>query len=112
MRVRHLAVLCTVALAAFALPALAEWYSDHQDKMGTRIDVQIWDDEEERARRLIAAAMAEFDRITERGGVLGAMETMYLSFGSLASNCCALRMASLTLSASSIEMSQFPSIVD
>lgn len=43
--------------------AHAAWYADSQDKMGTRIDVEIWHDSEPEARALIAAAMAEFDRI-------------------------------------------------
>ncbi len=45
------------------LAAHADWYSDSQVKMGTRIDVQVWHDSEPEARRLIAEAMAEFDRI-------------------------------------------------
>jgi thiamine biosynthesis lipoprotein len=52
-------VVCLIA----CLPARAEWYSDQQNKMGTRVDVQIWHDDAVEARRLIAMAMAEFDRI-------------------------------------------------
>jgi thiamine biosynthesis lipoprotein len=43
--------------------AEAEWFSEQADKMGTRMDVQIWHEDAAEARRLIAAAMAEFDRI-------------------------------------------------
>lgn len=55
------AALIFCVFASFA--ARAEWYSEQQDKMGTRIDVQIWHDDPVEARRLIALAMAEFDRI-------------------------------------------------
>ncbi len=41
----------------------AEWYSAVQDKMGTRVEVQLWHDDEERAERLIVLAMRELDRI-------------------------------------------------
>jgi len=41
----------------------AEWFSERQDKMGTRMEVQIWHDDASEARRLIMASMAEFDRI-------------------------------------------------
>lgn len=50
-------------LACAALPARAEWYAEQQDKMGTRVEIQLWSDDEPTARRLIAAGMAEFDRI-------------------------------------------------
>src|SRR5690606_3371432 len=43
--------------------AAAEWYSDQQQKMGTRVEIQLWHEEEATARRLIAEGMAEFDRI-------------------------------------------------
>ena len=44
-------------------PVRADWYSDRQDKMGTRIEVQIWHDDSAEAERLLAAAMAEVERI-------------------------------------------------
>jgi len=43
--------------------AAAEWYSDEQEKMGTRVEVQLWLEDEAAAQRLLVAAMAEFDRI-------------------------------------------------
>ena len=43
--------------------AAAEWYSDEQKKMGTRVEVQLWSEDEAAARRLLVDAMAEFDRI-------------------------------------------------
>jgi len=51
------------SLPIACVPVRAEWFSDQQDKMGTRINVQIWHDDPVEARRLIAMAMAEFDRI-------------------------------------------------
>ena len=56
-------VLATVLLAS--LPVRAEWFSDHQNKMGTRVEVQLWHDEADTARNLISDAMAEFDRIED-----------------------------------------------
>jgi len=50
-------------LALAMLPARAEWYSDAQQKMGTRVEIQLWSDSEAAARPLLAAGMAEFDRI-------------------------------------------------
>ena len=52
----------TVWLGA-AEPVRADWYSDRQDKMGTRIEVQIWHDDPSEAERLLSAAMAEVERI-------------------------------------------------
>jgi len=56
-------------LAVFAISQLflstarAEWYSDEQQKMGTRVEVQLWADNPAQAERLLREAMAEFDRI-------------------------------------------------
>ena len=43
--------------------AQAEWYTDEQQKMGTRVEVQLWAEDAVEAQRLLAEAMAEFDRI-------------------------------------------------
>ena len=48
---------------AFSDGAAAAWYSDVRDKMGTRVEVQLWSDDEIAAQALIRDAMAEFDRI-------------------------------------------------
>jgi thiamine biosynthesis lipoprotein len=56
-------LLLAALLALAALPARAEWYAEQQDKMGTRVEIQLWSADEASARRLIAAGMAEFDRI-------------------------------------------------
>jgi thiamine biosynthesis lipoprotein len=50
-------------LLFLAMPAHAAWFSDAQDKMGTRVEVRLWQDESQIAERLLADAMAEFDRI-------------------------------------------------
>jgi thiamine biosynthesis lipoprotein len=44
-------------------PARAEWYSDHQAIMGTRIAVELWTEDRAQADRLIAQVMAEMRRI-------------------------------------------------
>jgi len=59
----HFCLRCGLLLCLFSLPAHAEWYSDTQQKMGTRVEIQIWADSEAEAMPLIAAGMAEFDRI-------------------------------------------------
>lgn len=60
---RRIRLLLLLLLPWAALPARAEWYSDQQGKMGTRVEIQLWSEDEPAARRLIAAGMAEFDRI-------------------------------------------------
>ncbi|MEZ5566529.1 MAG: FAD:protein FMN transferase [Gammaproteobacteria bacterium] len=55
--------LAVVLICAFAATAHAEWYTDTSGKMGTRVEIQIWADSEAQARPLLAAGMAEFDRI-------------------------------------------------
>ncbi len=59
----HSSLYCGLLLALVTLPVRAEWYSDTQQKMGTRIEIQIWAENEAVARPLIAAGMGEFDRI-------------------------------------------------
>lgn len=53
------------SLFAVLLPlsVSAAWFGEQQDKMGTRVEIQLWLDDEPQARSLIAAGMAEFDRI-------------------------------------------------
>lgn len=43
--------------------AHAEWHSDSQEKMGTRVEIQLWLEDSARAARLLEQGMAEFDRI-------------------------------------------------
>jgi thiamine biosynthesis lipoprotein len=46
-------------------PVQAEWFSETQDKMGTRVEVQLWHDDATVAAQLIADSMAELDRIED-----------------------------------------------
>lgn len=57
-------ILCglLLCLAPF-LQVQAEWFSETAGKMGTRVEVRLWHDDAAAASRLIAAAMAEIDRI-------------------------------------------------
>ena len=55
--------LCLLLLAMATLPARAEWYSDTQEKMGTRVEIQLWAESDAAAKPLLAAGMAEFDRL-------------------------------------------------
>lgn len=48
---------------AWAPLAQGAWHGDVQDKMGTRVEVQLWHDDADVAAELLAEAMAEFDRI-------------------------------------------------
>lgn len=62
-------LLLALCALSFLVTARADWFSDRQNKMGTRVEVQIWHSDAVEAHRLIAAAMAEIDRID------GAMST-------------------------------------
>ncbi len=57
------ALTALVVLSLVASAAHAEWYTDTQEKMGTRVEIQLWAANEPTGRRLLAAGMAEFDRI-------------------------------------------------
>lgn len=52
-----------VALALLPLSSQAAWHSDAMEKMGTRVEIQLWTEDETEAHALLAAGMAEFDRI-------------------------------------------------
>ena len=54
-----LAFLCLI----FFIPAQAEWLSDEQNKMGTRVEVQLWAADPGQGEELLQRSMAEFDRI-------------------------------------------------
>jgi thiamine biosynthesis lipoprotein len=58
----RLAVL-VLLLALTTRPLSAEWLSDVQSKMGTRVEVQLWSEDTTAGEPLLGAAMAEFDRI-------------------------------------------------
>ena len=57
------ALALVISLTVVSPPAAAEWFSEAQDKMGTRVEVQLWSENPDEARRLIREAMGEFDRI-------------------------------------------------
>ena len=59
----RLPVLILPIIGLFAPPLSAEWFSEQANKMGTRMEVQLWHEDELAARRLLSSAMAEFDRI-------------------------------------------------
>lgn len=56
-------ILLTIGLLLTFHAAHAGWHSEEAAKMGTRMEVRLWHESEPEARRLLAAAMAEFDRI-------------------------------------------------
>ncbi len=58
-----LRALTWLVLALGFPPVLAGWHGDEQAKMGTRIVVQLWHPDAQEGARLVALAMAEFDRI-------------------------------------------------
>ena len=63
-RLRQRAQLAVLALLMLAAPAgRAEWFSEQQSKMGTRVEIQLWHEDAAEAQRLVAAGMAELDRI-------------------------------------------------
>lgn len=55
--------LTALVVVAVAVPARADWYQDTQASMGTRIHVELWHDDTATAERLMAAVMAEMERI-------------------------------------------------
>ncbi len=55
--------LSCALLVLFPMVAHAGWYTDTRGKMGTQVEIQLWADDEAEARTLLAAGMAEFDRI-------------------------------------------------
>jgi len=53
-------------LLFIALPVAsvhADWIAETANKMGTRVEIEVWHDDASSAKELIAAGMAEFDRI-------------------------------------------------
>lgn len=60
------ALCATLPLLACAAPQEAQWHVDTQRKMGTQVQVQVWHADPVRAAELLAASMAELDRIEAR----------------------------------------------
>lgn len=54
-----LALVCLLLV----MSAQAEWLSDEQNKMGTRVEVQLWVTDPAQGEQLLQRSMAEFDRI-------------------------------------------------
>jgi thiamine biosynthesis lipoprotein len=59
---RHRLAAFAVLVGA-ALPAHGAWVGDAMDLMGTRVSVELWDDDEARGRDLVAMVMREYRRI-------------------------------------------------
>ena len=55
--------LLGAALALGAGRASAGWVGDAMDLMGTRVSVELWDDDEEHGRMLVDAVMEDYQRI-------------------------------------------------
>lgn len=53
----------TGLLLCLTAPALCEWHYEKQAIMGTEVTVQLWHEDEKRARELIEQVMAEFHRL-------------------------------------------------
>ena len=47
----------------FSLPAFANWHSDNQDIMGTRVSVTLWAEDDAKGKVAVAAVMDEMRRI-------------------------------------------------
>ena len=47
----------------FSLPAFANWHSDNQDIMGTRVSVTLWAEDDAKGKAAVAAVMDEMRRI-------------------------------------------------
>jgi FAD:protein FMN transferase len=60
-----LAGLSLAFAAVVSPPAHAGWVGEATDLMGTRVSVELWDDDEERGRDLVAQVMADYRRIDE-----------------------------------------------
>lgn len=66
VRQRACLALATFAgawLALAAAPASAAWVGDAMDLMGTRVSVDLWADDEQRGRELVALVMEDYRRI-------------------------------------------------
>ncbi len=60
---KHLSSLLVMGLLCLAPDLMAEWHSQQQDIMGTRISVSFWLDDKARAEAAMAAAMTEMRRV-------------------------------------------------
>ena len=61
---RQCGARCALVLLALSCsPAFAGWVGDAIDLMGTRVSVELWDDDEARGRGLVREVMDEYRRI-------------------------------------------------
>jgi thiamine biosynthesis lipoprotein len=61
---RHrLAAFAFFVVASFSSPVYGDWVGDAMDLMGTRVSVELWDNDEARGRELVAMVMREYRRI-------------------------------------------------
>jgi thiamine biosynthesis lipoprotein len=54
---------CLLMLALPAVQVRANWFSEDAQLMGTSVSVELWGEDEARSRQLIAAVLAEFQRL-------------------------------------------------
>lgn len=60
-------VYCLLCMAAFtAATSQAAWHGDEQAIMGTRVNVALWLEDDEKAEQAVAAVMAEMRRIDQQ----------------------------------------------
>jgi thiamine biosynthesis lipoprotein len=57
------AIFLTLALSAISCCTHAQWHSDTQDIMGTKVSVTLWLEDEQKAEAAVAAVMDEMRRI-------------------------------------------------
>lgn len=58
-------IICVILFAIISAGVNAEWFSDQQNAMGTRINVTVWHDDAFVAKQAIADVMAEMQRIDQ-----------------------------------------------
>lgn len=56
---------CVLLTLLFCPPLWAGWHGDTQDIMGTVVNVTLWDSDDQKAEKAIAAVMAEMRRIDQ-----------------------------------------------
>lgn len=97
--------LVCALLALLPLLAHAGWYTDTRVKMGTQVEIQLWAEDEAAARTLLAAGMAEFDRI--EAAMSTYRETSEISLVNRAAAAGPVRVSTelLSLVARSLELS-------
>lgn len=62
-RIQKLLLLLSSAVIGFSTPAVAEWYSDTQEIMGTIVSASLWHENENSANTIIEEVMSEMRRV-------------------------------------------------